>query len=79
MGWQDRTVRLIGEEAVEKLNRARVAVFGVGGVGSFVAEALVRAGSGALRDTMSPTAARFRISTSSTRSPTPRRKARRWR
>ena len=48
MGWQDRTVRLIGEEAVEKLNHACVAVFGVGGVGSFVAEALVRAGVGTL-------------------------------
>lgn len=41
-------MRLIGEEAVEKLNHACVAVFGVGGVGSFVAEALVRAGVGTL-------------------------------
>lgn len=41
-----RTVALIGEEAVEKLNKSRVLVFGVGGVGSFVCEALARAGIG---------------------------------
>ena len=41
-----RTVRLIGEDAVEKRNNASVAIFGVGGVGSFVCEALARAGIG---------------------------------
>lgn len=40
----DRTRLLIGEEALEKLKNARVAVFGVGGVGGFVVEALVRSG-----------------------------------
>ncbi|MBQ1257447.1 MAG: tRNA threonylcarbamoyladenosine dehydratase [Clostridia bacterium] len=44
--WQQRTVRMVGEEAVNKLNGARVAVFGLGGVGSYTAEALVRAGVG---------------------------------
>lgn len=44
--WQERTIRLVGEEAVSRLNRARVAVFGLGGVGSYVCEALVRAGIG---------------------------------
>ena len=35
-----RTALLIGQEAVEKLEASRVAVFGVGGVGGYVAEAL---------------------------------------
>ena len=37
---------IIGKEAVEKLNNAKVAIFGLGGVGSFVLEGLVRAGIG---------------------------------
>ena len=41
-----RTELLIGKDGVEKLNNAKVAVFGVGGVGSFVVEGLVRAGVG---------------------------------
>lgn len=41
-----RTEALLGEEAMEKLYGARVAVFGIGGVGSFAAEALVRSGIG---------------------------------
>ncbi len=44
----DRTIRLIGEEATEKLKTAHVAVFGIGGVGSFTCEALARAGVGKL-------------------------------
>ncbi len=43
-----RTAMLLGEEAVQKLAGARVAIFGVGGVGGFVAEALARAGVGAI-------------------------------
>ena len=43
-----RTALLIGEEGVEKLKRARVAVFGIGGVGGYVVEALARAGVGSI-------------------------------
>ena len=39
-----RTELLIGKEKIEKLNNSKVAIFGLGGVGSFVMEGLVRAG-----------------------------------
>lgn len=39
---------LVGEKMVEELGKARVAVFGIGGVGSYAAEALARCGIGAL-------------------------------
>lgn len=42
-----RTALLLGQEAVEKLQESRVAIFGVGGVGGYVCEALVRSGVGA--------------------------------
>ncbi len=41
-----RTELIIGKEGVEKLNDSKVAIFGIGGVGSFVVEGLVRAGIG---------------------------------
>ena len=43
-----RTSLLLGPEAMEKLKSARVAIFGLGGVGGYVAEALARCGVGAL-------------------------------
>lgn len=42
-----RTQLLLGEQAMEKLRQSRVAVFGIGGVGGYVCEALVRSGVGA--------------------------------
>ena len=52
-----RTAILIGEENLQKLKNARGAVFGVGGVGGYVVEALARSGVGALdlidKDTVS--------------------------
>ena len=54
-----RTQLLIGEDGLEKLSKSRVAVFGIGGVGGFVVEALARAGVGAIdlidNDTVSKT------------------------
>jgi tRNA threonylcarbamoyladenosine dehydratase len=44
----DRTGRLLGDEAMERLARARVIVFGLGGVGSYAVEGLVRSGIGQL-------------------------------
>ncbi|MBQ9964611.1 MAG: tRNA threonylcarbamoyladenosine dehydratase [Clostridia bacterium] len=43
-----RTERLLGEAAMKRLSASRVAVFGIGGVGGYVAEALARSGVGAL-------------------------------
>ena len=57
-GLFNRTAMLVGEEGMERLRRARVAVFGLGGVGSYVAETLARLPVGHLllvdRDTVQP-------------------------
>lgn len=54
-----RTRLLLGDDAMNKLRQARVAVFGLGGVGGYVVEALARSGIGALdlidHDTISAT------------------------
>lgn len=42
-----RTELLLGRDAMERLKKSRVAVFGIGGVGGYVCEALVRSGIGA--------------------------------
>lgn len=44
--WTSRTELLIGKEGIEKLKKAKVIVYGIGGVGSFVVEGLVRSGIG---------------------------------
>ncbi len=43
-----RTELILGEEAINKLKNAHVAVFGIGGVGGYAVEALVRSGVGAI-------------------------------
>lgn len=48
MGIFDRSEVLLGAEALKKLNNSTVAVFGIGGVGSYTVEALVRGGIGEL-------------------------------
>ena len=46
--WKDRTEKLIGKEAIEKLEKAKVIIYGIGGVGGYVVEGLARAGVGCL-------------------------------
>ena len=57
--WCSRTEALLGIDAVERLKKSTVAVFGIGGVGGYVAEALARSGVGRLElvdhDTVSVT------------------------
>ncbi len=59
MSLTERSLPLIGEDGIKKLNNASVIVFGVGGVGSWCAEALVRSGIGKITvidgDTVSET------------------------
>ncbi|MBQ4115111.1 ThiF family adenylyltransferase, partial [bacterium] len=43
-----RTISLLGKDSVDILQNSRVAVFGLGGVGSYCAEALVRCGVGSI-------------------------------
>ncbi|PKO99193.1 MAG: tRNA threonylcarbamoyladenosine dehydratase [Bacteroidetes bacterium HGW-Bacteroidetes-8] len=44
--WQSRSELLLGKESLEKLNRTTFAIIGLGGVGAFAAEMVVRAGAG---------------------------------
>ena len=44
--WLERTGFLLSQEALDKLKKAHVAIFGIGGVGGYVAEALARSGIG---------------------------------
>ena len=59
MDQYSRTRFLLGQAGMDKLKAAKVAVFGLGGVGGYVVEALARSGIGALElidhDTISPT------------------------
>ena len=55
----ERTEILIGEEGMEKLKKSHIAIFGIGGVGGYVAEILARSGVGKIdlidNDTVSET------------------------
>lgn len=42
--WNARTELLIGKEGIQKLEKVKVIIYGIGGVGSYAAEALARAG-----------------------------------
>jgi tRNA threonylcarbamoyladenosine dehydratase len=57
--WMERTQLLIGEQGLEKLNKAHVLIVGLGGVGSYAAEAIGRSGVGKMTiidgDTVDPT------------------------
>ena len=55
-----RTQLLFGPETMERLSQCRVAVFGIGGVGGYAIEALVRSGIGALEIVPSGTLLLFR-------------------
>ena len=61
--WLQRTELLIGSEGLARLQSARVAILGLGGVGSAAAEALCRAGVGHLllidHDQSEPAACRY--------------------
>ena len=46
--WNSRTELLIGKQGIEKLEKAKVIIYGIGGVGSYTTEALARAGIGNL-------------------------------
>ncbi len=46
MDWQERTERLIGQAAIQRIAQSKIIIFGVGGVGGYAAEALARAGIG---------------------------------
>ena len=57
--WMERTELLVGKKGLEKLNNAHVLIVGLGGVGSYAAEAIARAGVGKMTvidgDTVDPT------------------------
>ena len=68
----DRERMLLGDEAIDLLKECHVAIFGVGGVGSFAAEALARAGVGAITLVDHDTVCPLRTSTGSSSRSIPR-------